>query len=150
MKTNYVFTNTLSKQFYLLVLLSSFLISSCTVQYVAQYDETVKNEIIRIAGEVDKFFIEQLEMTENERTYHYAKEKYLMIEVDLNSLLTKNEIRALNNQSIKQNELALKLWLDDKEQHKKKDKVSDAIINSHRSQFKRIFIAMAKGEEVKN
>lgn len=150
MKPNHVFTNVLSKRIYLLVLLSFFYISGCTVQYVAQYDETVKNEIIRISGEVDKFFIEQLEMREDERTYQNAKEKYLMIEVDLNALLTKNEIRALNSQSIKQNQLALKLWLDDKEQHKKKDKVSDAILNSHRSQFKRIFIAMAKGEESKD
>ncbi len=150
MKTDHVFTNAISKYYYILLLFVLLLTSSCTVQYVAQYDETVKNEIVRIAGEVDKFFIELQEMDVSERTYIKAKEKYLAIEADLNSLLTKNEIRALNNQSIKQNELALKLWLDDKEQHKKKDTVSDAIIKSHRSQFKRIFIAMAKGEESKD
>lgn len=146
---NNVLTNTISKLYLFCFLVIPLLTNSCTVQFVAQYDETIKNEIVRISGEVDKFYVELLETKESERPYENCKEKYVAIEVDLNMLLTKNEIRALNDESIKQNQIALKLWLDDKEQHKKNNNLSDATINIHRSQFKRIFVAMAKGEEAK-
>ena len=36
-----------------------------------------------------------------------------------------------------------------KDTHKKNNTVSDFIINSHRSQFQRLFVAMAKGEQAK-
>jgi hypothetical protein len=123
--------------------------SSCTVQYVAEYDESIKNEIIRIASEVDMFYTTLLETAEGERTYENFRDSYLTIEVDLNTLLTRNKIRPLNEESIKQTQNALELWLDDKGKHKTNNSVSDFIINQHRNQFQRIFIAMAIGEKAK-
>jgi hypothetical protein len=136
-------------KFYFLPILIILFINGCTVQYVAEYDESIKNEIIRISGEIDKFYGTLLETKEAERTYENFKEEYLTIEVDLRMLLTRNKIRPLNEESTKQTEIALELWLDDKEQHKENDTVSDFIVNQHRNQFQRIFIAMAIGEEVK-
>jgi hypothetical protein len=123
--------------------------NSCTVQYVAAYDENIKNEIIRIAGEVEMFYAELLETEITDRTYDNFKDKYLAIEVGLRTLLLKNKIRPLNEESTKQTEIALQLWLDDKEKHKTNNAVNNFIVNSHRSQFQRIFIAMAKGEAIK-
>lgn len=121
----------------------------CTVQYVAEYDESVKNEIVRIAAQVEMFYADILETNEAERVYENFRDRYISIEVDLRTLLLRNKIRPLNEESTKQTEIALELWIDDKEQHKSENTVSNFIINSHRKQFQRIFIAMAKGEAVK-
>ena len=140
-----------SKNFYSIysLLLMLLVFTSCTVQYVAQYDETIKNEIIRIAGEVDMFYVNLLEITPNEREYDNFRKEYLKIEVDLNTLLMRNKIRPLNEESTKQTQNALDLWLNDKDHHKANNTVSDFIIKLHRKQFQRMFIAMAIGEEVK-
>ena len=135
--------------FYLLLIFISIFTTNCTVQFVARYDEAVKNDIIHISSEVDKFYSRLLETDVNERTYNRFREEYLEIESDIRTLLTKNQIRPLNDESTKQTENALKLWLDDKDTHKKNNTVSDFIINSHRSQFQRLFVAMAKGEQAK-
>jgi hypothetical protein len=136
-------------KFYFLLTITILLIKGCTVQYVAEYDESIKNEIIRISAEIDKFYGELLETQKNERTYENFKDEYIGIEVDLRTLLTRNKIRPLNEESTRQTEIALELWLNDKEQHKANETVGDFIINQHRNQFQRIFIAMAIGEEVK-
>lgn len=136
-------------KFYFLFIPIILFINGCTVQYVAEYDESIRDEIIRISEEIDMFYTVLLETDESDRTYENFKEEYLTIEVDLRSLLMRNKIRPLNKESTKQTEIALELWLDDKEQHKENDSVSDFIINQHRNQFQRIFIAMAIGEEAK-
>ncbi|MDO8549707.1 MAG: hypothetical protein Q7S39_06105 [Ignavibacteria bacterium] len=135
--------------FYFLLAITILGINGCTIQYVAEYDESIKNEIIRISAEIDKFYGILLETAEAARTYINFKDEYLTIEVDLRTLLTRNKIRPLNEESVKQTEIVLDLWLNDKEQHKTNDSVSDFIIKQHRNQFQRIFIAMAIGEEVK-
>lgn len=133
----------------LLFALSVFAACGCTVQYVAEYDENIKNEILRISREVEMFYTELSETDMSDRKYESFKDKYILIEVDIRTLLTKNLIRPLNEESTKQTEIALKLWLEDKENHKTNNSVSDFIIDSHRKQFQRIFIAMAIGEDVK-
>jgi len=135
--------------YWFILVLIVYTISGCRVQYVADYDDNIRNDIISIAEEIDMFYTLLLETTEADRTYESFKEDYLDIEVSLRSLLMKNKIRPLNEESTRQTELALELWLEDKEAHKEDDTVSDFIINQHRSQFQRIFIAMAIGESVK-
>lgn len=135
--------------YWFILVLIVYTISGCRVQYVADYDDNIRNDIISIAEEIDMFYTLLLETPEADRTYESFKEDYLDIEVSLRSLLMKNKIRPLNEESTRQTELALELWLEDKETHKEDDTVSDFIINQHRSQFQRIFIAMAIGESVK-
>lgn len=132
-----------------LLVLIVYTISGCRVQYVADYDDNIRNDIISIAEGIDMVYTLLLETPEADRTYESFKEDYLDIEVSLRSLLMKNKIRPLNEESTRQTEIALELWLEDKEAHKEDDTVSDFIINQHRSQFQRIFIAMAIGESVK-
>lgn len=135
--------------YWFILVLIVYTISGCRVQYVADYDDNIRNDIISIAEEIDMFYTLLLETTEADRTYESFKEDYLDIEVSLRSLLMQNKIRPLNEESTRQTEIALELWLEDKEAHKEDDTVSDFIINQHRSQFQRIFIAMAIGESVK-
>ncbi len=135
-----------------LTILSLVLFASvigCTVRYVAEYDASIKDEIVRIAKEVDLFYGQLLDTPSGERQYKKYKDDYLKIETDLRALEMRNEIRAFNNESTKQTKIALELWLEDKENHKKDNTVDDATLKVHRKQFARVFVAMAKGEGAK-
>lgn len=137
------------KIFPALTLITLFCVYGCTVKYVADYDETVEKEIVRISKEVNMFYSLLLESEEGERNYALHRHRYLEIEADLRTLVIQNSIRPLNEESTKQAEIALDLWLDDKNSHKDKGTLSDFIIKRHREQFHRVFIAMAKGEAAK-
>jgi hypothetical protein len=135
------------RTFLSLMLLASVI--GCTVRYVAEYDASIKDEIVRIAKDVDLFYGRLLEAPSGERQYRKYKDDYLKIEADLRALELRNEIRTFNKESTKQTKIALDLWMEDKESHKKEDTVDDATLKLHRKQFARVFVAMAKGEEAK-
>ena len=126
------------------------LAGGCTVQYVAEYDASIKEEIVEVAKKVDLFWGELLDVDESQRTYDRFKMKYNEIETDIRALVMKNEIRPLNSESTKQAQLALELWAEDRANHKEKDTISDFIAKRHRRQYTQVFTAMAKGEEAKN
>ena len=135
-----------------LAFLSLLLLASvigCTVRYVAEYDASIKDEIVHIAKEVDLFYGRLLDTSPSERQYQKYKDDYLKIEADLRALELRNEIRTFNKESTKQTKIALDLWLEDKDSHKKDNTVDDATLKLHRKQFARVFVAMAKGEEAK-
>ncbi|MFP3873833.1 MAG: hypothetical protein ACLFV1_05205 [Thiohalophilus sp.] len=133
---------------FLIVLLGAFA-SGCTIRYVADYDAEVKDEILRIAKEVDRFWGKLLDTPSDQRAYARFGEDYSRIESDLRGLLMRNQIRPLNALSTKQSQIALDLWLDDRQAHRENDGMSDFIARRHRQQFARVFVAMARGETVK-
>src|SRR3990172_5907472 len=130
-----------------LVFLASMI--GCTVRYAAEYDASIKEEIIRIAKQVDLFYGRLLETPSGERQYKNHKDDYLKIEADLRALELRNEIRTFNKESTAQTKIALDLWLEDRESHKKDNTVDDATLRLHRKQFTRVFVAMAKGDGAK-
>jgi hypothetical protein len=125
-------------------------LGGCTVSYVAEYDASIKDEIVRIAKEVDLFWGALLDVDAAKRDYDKFKDQYNQIETDIRGLVLKNEIRALNTESTKQAGIALDLWIQDRESHKKTNSFSDFLAKRHREQYLRVFTAMAKGEEAKN
>lgn len=130
----------------LLVLLLTY---GCTVQYVAEYDATIRDEIVRVAKNIDKFYGELLETAMDKRQYSDFKGRYIEIETDLRSLELRNEVRAFNKESTVQVQKTLRLWQGDMQEHKKNNSVDDETITLHRKQFNRAFVAMTKGEEIK-
>ena len=133
---------------FILLLISA--VTGCTVQYVADYDASIKEEIVQTAKKVDKFWGNLLDQEEANRPYETFKDQYNEIETDIRGLVMKNEIRALNKESTKQAKNILELWVQDRGLHKKNDGFSNFEANRHRTQYSRMFTAMAKGEEVKN
>jgi hypothetical protein len=117
---------------------------------MAEYDPQVEEEIYVISKKVDIFFGELLETPKDERRYQKFKDEYIKIEADLRLLLRRNEIRSLNDETVKQINTVLELWLDDKAKHAEKDTVGDFIAKKHQEQYGRLFIAMAKGEIAKS
>ena len=133
-----------------LLFLAVIATTGCTVRYVADYDAVVLDEIICISKKVDMFYGEILETSADRRGYEDFKNRYIEIEADFRALLMRNEIRAFNEETTKQINIALELWLDDKAKHKEKDTVADFTAKRRRKQFARVFTAMAKGEKAKD
>ena len=142
--------NQTKRVLFLPIFLLAFLLGGCTVHYVADYDASIKNETVRVAKEVDLFWGNLLDTPSNERQYDKFKVQYNEIETDIRGLLMQNQIRPLNEESTRQVQIVLDLWIEDRTSHKKKDSISDFIATLHRNQYNSLFIAIARGEEAKN
>ncbi len=131
------------------LLLSLALAAGCTVEYVAERDRAVEEELLRLATEVDRFWVELLDTPAEERGYAAFRDDYNRIESDLRALVLRNEIRPLNAASTEQAELLVAQWQDSRELHRDDDTYGEFRAKRHRDQFARMFRAMARGEQAK-
>lgn len=132
--------------------LLSFLLlfSSCKVQLIPDFNAALSQEINTTAKKVDNFYLTMLETPAASRRFSSFTDKYIDVEVDLNSLLTQNRIRPLNQQSTRVTEIALQLWTKYKEEHKKDNALSDGLVKLNRKTLADLFYAMRVAEEAKN
>jgi hypothetical protein len=141
------------------ILLSIFIVSiivltSCKVTFIPNYDSDISEQIENTAKSVDKFYLSMLETTtssDDGRVFSKFSEQYVNIEVELNSLLNKNKIRPLNENSTRICEITLELWIKYKEEHKSDNSLSDGLIKLNRKTFSDLFFAMQvaeKGKEI--
>jgi len=130
--------------------------SSCKVVLLPSYDATIAEQIDNTAKAIDKFYLSMLEttnVTNDGRAFNKFADKYVEIEVELNSLLNKNKIRPLNKNSIKIGEITLQLWQKYKQEHKEDNTLSDGLIKLNRKTFSDLLYAMQvaeKGKELVN
>ena len=131
--------------------LLSFLLAfaSCKVQLVANYDVELSNEINSTAKKVDNFYLTMQEIPVANRQFSNFSPTYIDIEVDLNSLVTKNRVRPLNTESTRIAEITLQLWEKYKEEHKKDNTLSNGLIKLNKKTFSDMFYAMQVAEEGK-
>lgn len=137
----------------LLISISMLVMSGCKLTFVPSYDTQIATQIDETAKTVDKFYLSMLETTtvDNDgRAYVKFTEQYVGIEAELNSLLNKNKIRPLNQNSTRICEITLQLWQKYKEEHKSKNKLSDGIIKLNQKTFSELFFAMQVAEQGKN
>ena len=131
--------------------LFSFLLffASCKVQLVSNYDAELSNEINATAKKVDNFYLTMQEIPATNRQFSNFSPSYIDIEVDLNSLVTKNRVRPLNTESTRIAEITLQLWEKYKEEHKKDNTLSNGLIKLNKKTFSDMFYAMQVAEEGK-
>jgi len=136
--------------------LSVIVLNSCRVSFIPSYDANISEQIEYTAKAVDKFYLLMLETTSdlnNGRAFSNFSEQYVNIEVELISLLNKNKIRPLNNNSTRICEITIELWMKYKEEHKSDNTLSDGLIKLNRKTFSDLFFAMQvaeKGKEIVN
>lgn len=143
-----------SRQFQILLfsILSIIAIHSCTVTFIPEYDATIAKQIENTTKLVDKFYLSMLETTSEEnngRAFENFIIQYIDIEVELNSLLNKNKVRPLNENSTRICEITLELWQKYKEEHKTDQTLSDGLIKLNRKTFSDLFYAMQVAEKGK-
>ncbi len=134
------------------VFLSVLAFNSCKVTFIPSYDAGISEQIENTTKAVDKFYLSMLETTStlnNGRAYNNFSGQYVNIEVELNSLLNKNKIRPLNENSTRICEITIQLWIKYKEEHKNDNTLSDGLIKLNRKTFSDLFFAMQVAEEGK-
>lgn len=125
------------------------LLLGCEAHRTAEHDPQVAETILEVADAVDAFWQEMASSPEDERAYREFAPGWADIESELASLLLRQEIRPLNEHAVEQTEIALELWQELREQHADEDEFSDFEAERSRDQFRRIFIAMARGEQAR-
>lgn len=136
----------------IIALIGIITVNSCRVTLVPQFDAAIMEQIDETSKAVDKFYLMMLETTsntDNGRAYENFAEDYVEIEVELNSLLNKNKIRPLNENTVRICEITLELWVKYKEEHKTDDELSDGLIKLNRKTFEDLFYAMQVAEKAK-
>lgn len=135
---------------YLFILFAAASLSSCTIKWVADYDSAAFEEILKVGKKIDKFYGDLLETKSDDRAYSKFSAQYVDIETDIQSIVTRNKARALNNESTQISESILKLWVKYKEAHKANNTYSDGKAKLDRARFIRLFAAAAAAERVKD
>jgi len=137
---------------YTLLFLTLLALNSCKVTFVPSYDAKISEQIDETTKSVDLFYLNMLENTSEKndgRAFDKFSERYVELEVELNSLLNKNKVKPLNKSSTRICEITLQLWQKYKGIHKKDDKLTNGEIKYNRKIFEDLFYAMQVAEKGK-
>jgi hypothetical protein len=138
-----------NQSFYLFVTFCFLMQSGCTYKLVADYNSGLSEETIMVAKKVDYFYANLLNTPDSLRTFDRSSQAYTEIEVDIKSILMRNKIRPLNEESVKIIENTDSLWQKYKTRHKDENTYKDSLLELHRERFARMFMAMFNAEESK-
>ncbi len=139
----------ISQRFFLpaLWLTSIFIVPSCRIQLLPDYDASQIELIEQTSRKLDLLYI--LMLDSDERPYDKWMETYAEIEADLGLLLLKSANKPLNQHSVRIGEIALEMWQKYKADHKQNDFLSDANITLNRMYMADLFHAMLVAEKAK-
>lgn len=133
----------------MMVLILAILLSACSVSLISEKDPASQALMHKISKEIDYLYFRMLGTESTERHYDGFKNQYIKIKTDLADLKRRQAIRANNELTLKQVDIAIALWEQDMTAHREKDTVSDFLLKRHHQQYQTLFIAMIKGEEAK-
>lgn len=133
----------------ILVLALAVAAAGCSVKWVADYDDATFEEILRVGKKVDRFYGDLLEADASGRAYARFGSRYVELETDIRSLVTRNSARALNEESTRISEIILTLWVKYKDRHKQAGAYTDGNARPDRNRFVRLFAAAASAETAK-
>lgn len=139
-------TNTITLCF---IILSTIILGGCQATKVAPYNDALYIETINTGNEIDRFYVNMLEIAQQDRLFQTYAEKYLVIETKLQSLYSRNMARKYNHESTKISKLTLNLWRKYKTVHKSKNKYSNSKITFDKDRFNRLFASAASAENSK-
>ncbi len=89
------------------------------------------------------------ELSESEREYRKFSKDYIDIESDIRSLVIRNKMRPLNEESIKISETILGEFMKYRKKHKDENLYKNTLITLHRNRLLRLFTAMSVAEQAK-
>lgn len=121
-----------------------------SIQVIARSDNKTIQQVTQVSRQIDLFFTRQLHLPCEQRNYRNAHHSYLDIEQALTALIRHQELRPVNDLSLRQSELALELWQQDRLQHQNNDGMTDLILQRHRAQFKQLLDTLIQGEHTKS
>ena len=136
---------------YAVFILVLFALSGCAqVQLVADYDKELQNDTFVLAKRVDLFWANYIDAVGKAREYNAIKKEMIAIEVEMNSLLLKNQARAINRESTKQVGNLIKTWTEVSKLIKTQGSISNSSAKASRLQLADIMKYIVIGEKAKN
>lgn len=123
--------------------------SGCSVQLVSDYDHQSQQQMMNVAKQVERFYLELALQPVEKRSYQVSSKGYIQIDVELSALLLRQKVRELNELTTKQVTMTQTMWQQDQLTHRKNNTISDFIIKRRRAQYQRVFLAMVRGEQMK-
>ena len=139
------------KQTYAVLVLALLVLSGCaSVKYVADYDKEVLEDTFNLAKQVDIFWANYLTALGEDRLYDSVRKEIIDIEVNINSLLLRNEARDKNKQTTKQIKNVFTIWDESTGLIKSQGSISNSSAKAYRAQLADAFKYVVTGEEAKN
>lgn len=116
-----------------------FLCSACKVSQVPTYDAALQTQIENAAKMTDRLYLEMMNAPAEAKRYMYYQKAYTDIEVEINSILMKNEIRP-KAADIVASVKALKEYFEAaKKDHADRDSLSNAEFLIYNEQLKALW-----------
>jgi hypothetical protein len=115
---------------FLLVILT-FL--SCRVTLVPEYNAALEEQISKAAQANDRMYIDMLDAVPAERTYEKYKERYNVVEAEINSIQLKNEARKNNGDFLVICRNLKDAFAEAKKYHKEHNGLSDGEIKAYQA-----------------
>lgn len=119
---------------------------ACRATFVPPYDATIEAQIIKTARLTDGLYLDMLDAKQTERRYPLYAAKYQEIQLDINSLLLKTQVREKNKDLLVMVQNLQKLFLQFKDSHKEKTVLNDADIQLNQMQINAMWAPLLLAE----
>ncbi|MEO6219906.1 MAG: hypothetical protein ABIO81_05725 [Ginsengibacter sp.] len=109
---------------------------SCQVQLVPQYNAELEQQIVNAAKMSDKLYLEIINAPADKKSFSFYAVKYLDVEVEINSVLLKNETRPRAGDIVASAQKLKDFFVKAMEDHKNKHTLSDGEALIYNEQLK--------------
>lgn len=133
----------------LLLIIVLGVLSACTTQLISDRDSVSLGMMEEIAQDVDYMYTKMSYLPDNKRDYNQFFDCYLDVEVKLNALKIRQQARVMNELTVKQVDIVLQLWRQDRIKHQTQNTQSDFLLKRHKQQYQRLFFTLIKAESAK-
>jgi len=131
------------------LLLVAMIMTSCAVNNVADYDQSILDSILHTSKMIDQFYMKLYRTNDNERTFGNFQKDYQDIEIEINLLIRLNKMHENNELSIKNVENISKNWQEIKSNHKSMNQYNLAIAEEDREIILGQLMELLKKEYIK-
>ena len=132
------------------ILLLPFLIIcllACKATFVPPYDASIEAQISKTARLTDALYLQMLDVKETDRKYEKYTAKYLDIQVDINALVLKTQVRDHNTNLLVMVQNLQKMFVQFKDDHKTKGVLSDADVQLNMMQVNAVWAPLLLAEK---
>lgn len=120
---------------------------ACKATFVPPYDASIESQISKTARLTDALYLQMLELKEADRNYEKYASKYLDIQVDINALVLKTQVRDHNTNLLVMVQNLQKMFVQFKDDHKTKGVLTDADVQLNMMQVNAVWAPLLLAEK---
>ena len=120
---------------------------ACKATFVPPYDASIEAQISKTARLTDALYLQMLDVKETDRKYEKYTAKYLDIQVDINALVLKTQVRDHNTNLLVMVQNLQKMFVQFKDDHKTKGVLTDADVQLNMMQVNAVWAPLLLDEK---